>query len=77
MLDATRIAAQLQKAGLWKEDAVNVTLRPLLPVAPKGKEASLRQRVASISSMRSSRRPPDAHARSKFNSADSAWPRWR
>jgi tyrosinase len=46
-LDATRISSQLQKAGLWKEDAVNVTLRPLLPVAPKGKEASLRQRVAA------------------------------
>src|SRR5262249_35660254 len=36
-----------------------------------------RQRVASMSSMRSRKRPPRARARSKLSSAENAWPRCR
>lgn len=43
--DVTQVVVNLREAGAWKEDELTVTLRPLTPMAPKGNEAQLRQRI--------------------------------
>jgi tyrosinase len=42
--DVTAVVARLREADRWKPDALNVSLRPLTPIPPKGEEEGLRKR---------------------------------
>jgi tyrosinase len=43
--DATRTVARLGEAGLWKDEPLRVTLRPITAEPPEGREAEARRRA--------------------------------
>jgi hypothetical protein len=42
--DVTPVVARLRESGRWSDDALSVTIRPLTPTPPSGKEADLQRR---------------------------------
>jgi hypothetical protein len=45
LLDATAVIARLKSTGLWNQDNIAVTVRPLLPRAPQNNSAAVQKRA--------------------------------